>query len=130
QTLVQYLLDRDRSVYLLPVQSRPAGLLTTAKRAALGLANTLYPPLERGAQVANKAHWVRRAVPPTEAAALVRNLIRHRDELTPEVSQRKSTRTPIGNELFPEFSRTFKDPTAAGAWAVRARFPTPHALAT
>jgi transposase len=129
QTLVQYLLDLDLSVYLMHVQSRPAGLLKTDKRDALGLANTLYTQLELGAQVADRAHLVRRAVPPTEAAAQLRGLIRHRYELTHEATQRKNKLTAICDELFPEFPLIFKDPNAVSALAIRERFPTPHALA-
>jgi transposase len=128
--LVQYLQDLDITVYLMHVQSRPAGLLKTDKRDALTLANTLYTQLELGAQVAEKVRLVRRAVPPTEAAALLRGLIRHRYELTHEATQRKNKLTAICDELFPEFAQIFKDPNAAGALAIRERFPTPQAVAT
>jgi transposase len=129
RALVQYLLELDLSVYLMHVQSRPAGLLKTDKRDALGLANTLYTQLELGAQVADKAHLVRRAIPPTKAAALLRGLIRHRYELTREVTQRKNKLTAICDEVFPEFTSILKDPNGAGALALRERFPTPQALA-
>jgi transposase len=128
--LVQYLQDLDITVYLLHVQSRPSGLLKTDKRDALQLANTLYTQLELGAQVAEKARLVRRAVPPTEAAALLRGLIRHRYELTHEATQRKNKLIAICDEVFPEFAQIFKDPTAAGALALRERFPTPQTVAT
>src|SRR5258706_10822090 len=44
--LVQYLQELDISVYVMPVQKRPAGMLKTDKRDALGLANHLYNQLE------------------------------------------------------------------------------------
>jgi transposase len=127
--LLQYLLDRDIAVHLVHVQERAAGLLKTDKRDALGLANRLYTQLELGAQVADKSQLVRRAIPPTEAAALLRGLVRHRYELVHEATRRKNKLTAICDELFPEFASIFKDPNAAGALAVRAAFPTPYAVA-
>jgi len=126
----QYLLDLDIADHLIHVQERTAGLLKTDKRDALGLANRLYTQLELGAQVADKSQLVRRAVPPTEAAALVRGLVRHRYELVHEATRRKNKLTAISDELFPEFATLFKDPNAAGALALREACPTPHAIAT
>src|SRR5262245_53951040 len=128
--LLQYLLDLDIAVHLIHVQERTAGLLKTDKRDALGLANQLYTQLELGAQVSDKSQLVRRAVLPTEAAALLRGLVRHRYELVHESTRRKNKLTAICDELFPEFAALFKDPNAAGALAVREAFPTPHAIAT
>ena len=81
RALEQYLQDLDITVYLMHVQSRPAGMLKTDKRDALTLANQLYSQLELGVQVANKLQLVRRVVPPTPAAAQLKGLIRHRYEL-------------------------------------------------
>jgi hypothetical protein len=130
QALLQYLLDLDVAVHLIHVQERAAGLLKTDKRDALGLANQLYIQLELGAQVADKSQLVRRAVPPTESAVLLRGLVRHRYELVHEATRRKNKLTAICDELFPEFADLFRDPNAAGALALRAAFPTPHAMAT
>jgi transposase len=130
QALVQYLQELDISVYLIHVQERPKGMLKTDKRDALGLANDLYNQLELGVQVANKGQLVRRAIPPTEAALLLRGLIRHRYELTHEATRRKNKLIAICDELFPEFARLFKDPNAPGALAIRKQFPTAHAIAT
>jgi transposase len=130
KALLQYLLDLDVAVHLIHVQERTAGLLKTDKRDALGLANQLYNQLELGAQVADQSRLVRRAVPPSAAAALLRGLVRHRYELVHEATQRKNKLTAICDELFPEFADLFKDPNAAGALAVREAFPTPHAIAT
>jgi transposase len=126
--LLQYLLDLDIAVHLIHVQERTAGLLKTDKRDALGLANRLYTQLELGAQVADKSQLVRRAVPPMEAATLLRGLVRHRYELVREATRRKNKLTAICDELFPEFTTLFKDPNAAGALALREAFPTPHAV--
>lgn len=128
--LLQYLLDLDVAVHLIHVQERAAGLLKTDKRDALGLANRLYTQLELGAQVADKSQLVRRAVPPTAEAALLRGLVRHHYELAHEATRRKNKLTAICDELFPEFADIFKDPNAAGALALREAFPTPHAVAT
>jgi transposase len=128
--LLQYLLDLDITVHLIHVQERTAGLLKTDKRDALGLANRLSTQLELGAHVADQSQLVRRAVPPMEAAALLRGLVRHRYELVHEATRRKNKLTAICDELFPEFATLFKDPNAAGALALREAFPTPHAVST
>src|SRR5260370_28314525 len=80
--------------------------------------------------MADKTQVVRRAVPPTEAAALLRGLVRHRYELVHEATRRKNKLTALCDELFPEFAALFKDPTAPGALALREACPTPHASAT
>jgi hypothetical protein len=67
--LQHYLVELDLPVYVMHVQSREAGMLKTDKRDALGLANHLYNQLELGVQVSNKLQVVRRAVPPSAAAA-------------------------------------------------------------
>src|SRR5258708_3244199 len=128
--LLQYLLDLDVAVHLVHVQERTAGLLKPDKRDALGLANRLYTHLELGAQVADRSQLVRRAVPPTAAAALLRGLVRHRYELVHEATRRKNKLIAICDELIPEFAALFKDPNAAGALALREACPTPHAIAT
>jgi transposase len=106
--LQQYLQELDLPVYVIHVQSRPAGMLKTDKRDALMLANTLYNQLELGVQVPNKLQLVRRLMPPTKAAAQLKGLIRHRYELVRESTQRKNKLTAICDELFPELVRVVK----------------------
>lgn len=130
RALVQYLLELDLAVYRMHVQQRQKGMLETDKRDALELANHLYNQLELGVQTANKKQLARRAVPPTETAALLRGLIRHRYELSHDSTQRKNKLIAITDELFPEFTQVLKDPTSPTALALRERFPTPHAIAT
>jgi len=128
--LQQFLQECDLSVYTVHVQTRPAGMLKTDKRDALGLANTLYNQLQLGVQVADKTQLVRRAEPPTAAAAQLKGLVRHRYELVRESTQRKNKLTAICDEIFPEFTRVLKDPNLSTALTLRERFPTPHAMAT
>jgi transposase len=128
--LEQYLQEFDLPVYLMHVQSRPTGMLKTDKRDALTLANQLYGQLELGVQVPNKLQLVRRVVPPTEAAAQLKGLIRHRYELIRESTQRKNKLTALCDEVFPEFTKVLKDPNALVALALREKYPTPQALAT
>src|SRR5712692_8381349 len=128
--LLQYLLELDISVYVMHVQSRQGGMLKTDKRDALGLANHLYNQLALGVQVGNKLQVVRRAVPPSEAAAQLKGLMRHRYELANEATQRKNKLTAICDELFPELTQVFKNPNLPTALDLRERFPTPHAVAT
>src|SRR5713101_6195936 len=130
RTLEQYLQELDITVYVMHVQRRPAGMLKTDKRDALTLANQLYSQLELGVQVANKLQLIRRIVPPTEAAAQLKGLIRHRYELIRESTQRKNKLTAICDEVFPELTSVIKDPNAPVALALREQLPTPHALAT
>jgi transposase len=130
RALEQYLLELDITVYRIHVQERPKGMMKTDKRDALGLANTLYTQLALGAQVAEKTQLVRLAVPPTKAAAQLKGLIQHRYELSHECTQRRNKLTSICDELFPEFTRIFRDPNLPSALAFREKFPTPHALAT
>lgn len=129
RALEQYLQELDIPVYVMHVQSRPAGMLKTDKRDALTLANQLYSQLELGVQVANKLQLVRRVVPPSEAAAQLKGLIRHRYELIRESTQRKNKLTALCDELFPELTKVVKDPNALVALALREKFPTPQSLA-
>lgn len=130
KALVQYLQEFDIPVYLIHVQERPKGMMKTDKRDALGLANHLYNQLCLGVQVADKAQLVRRAVPPTPAAAQLRGLIRHRYELVSEATQRKNKLISICDELFPEMTKVLKNPNSPTALILREQFPTPTTLAT
>jgi len=130
QALQHYLLDMGISVFVIHVQRRPAGMLKSDKRDALSLANQLYSQLELGAQVADQLHLVRRAVPPTDAAAQLRGMIRHREELIMESTQRKNKLTALCDEIFPELTRVLKDPNSQTALALREAFPSPQVLAT
>jgi transposase len=127
--LVQYLLELDLAVYVIHVQSRDEGMLKTDKRDALRLANHLYNQLALGVQVANKLQVIRRAVPPSEAAAHLKGLMRHRYEVVNESTQRKNKLTAICDELFPEFTQVFKNPNLPIALDLRQQFPTPQAVA-
>lgn len=128
--LEQFLLELDITVYRIHVQKRAAGMLKTDKRDALGLANTLYTQLALGAQVADKMQLVRRAVPPTKAAAQLQGVMRHRYELSHASTQYRNKLTAICDELFPEFTQVFHDPNLPIALLLREQFPTPHAIAT
>ena len=47
---MEYLQERAISVYVMPVQKKPVGMLKTEKRDALSLANHLFNQLEKGIQ--------------------------------------------------------------------------------
>src|SRR6266496_2666712 len=129
RALLQYLQELDIPVFVIHVQKRQEGLLKTDKRDALGLANMLYNQLEKGIQVGDPLQAVRRLVPPTEAAASLRGMVRHHYELVAESTQRKNKRTAICDELFPEFTRLLRNPNLPTALALRSHFPTPADLA-
>lgn len=128
--LLQYLLGLDIPVYVMHVQRQEAKMLKTDKRDALCLANHLYNQLALGVQVENKLQVIRRAVPPSEAAAQLKGLMRHRYELVNEATQRKNKLTAICDELFPELIKVFKNPNLQTALDLRERFPTPQTVAT
>jgi transposase len=128
--LEQYLQEVDLPVYLMQVQERPSALLKRDKRDALSLANHPFNQLDRGVQLADKAHLVHRIAPPTPAVAQLKGLVRHRYELVRETTRRKNKLTAIADQLFPELTRIFKDPNRLVALSLRERFPTPHAVAT
>ncbi len=81
--LEQYLIEYDITVYRIHVQKHTDGMLKTDKRDALVLANTLYTQLELGAQVQDKMQLVRRMAPPTQSAAQLQSMMRHRYDTPP-----------------------------------------------
>ncbi len=127
--LVQYLLEQGIHIYMMHVQSWPAGLQKTDKQDALGLAVQLYNQVEKGVQVREKTQMARRVFPPTDIGAFLKGLVRHRYELIQDCTRRKNKLIAICDELFPEFTQHFKDPNLPGALALRLRFPTPAAVA-
>jgi transposase len=130
RALLQYLQELDIPVYAMHVQKRQPGLLKTDKRDALGLANHLYNQLDRGIQVGDPLQIVHRLAPPTPAAAQLRGMVHHRQELITESTQRKNKLTAICDELFPELTHIFRDPNGLTALVFRERFPTPATLTT
>lgn len=125
RSLVQYLQELAIPIYIMHVQRRQAGLLKSDKRDALGLALHLYNALEKGVQSADPFLAVRQMIPPTGVAAQLRGMVRHRDELVAERTQRKNKLTAIADELFPELTQIYKNPNAPAALALRMAFPTP-----
>jgi transposase len=130
RALLQYVQELDIPVSAMPVQKRQPGLLKTDKRDALGRANHRYNQLDRGIQVGDPLHFVRRLAPPTPAAAQLRGMVPHRQELITESTQRKNKLTAICDELFPEWTHIFRDPNGPTALVFRERFPTPAAIPT
>lgn len=130
RALLQYLQEMDIPVYVMHVQKRQPGLLKTDKRDALGLANHLYNQLDRGIQVGDPLQIVRRLAPLTPAAAQLRGMVHHHQELTTESTRRRNKLTAICDELFPELTRIFRDPNGPTALVFRERFPTPAAITT
>ena len=130
KALVDYLLELDVSVYIMHVQKRPRNLLKTDKRDALGLANHLYNQLEKGIQVADRTQLARPALPPTDAAARLKGLIGHRHELVHESTRRKNKLIALFDQIFPEFTQVFSDPSSPTALTIRELFPTAEAIAT
>lgn len=103
--------------------------MKTDTRDALNLANVLYHQLEKGIQTGDPFQAVRRLVPPSDAAAQLRGMVRHRYELIHESTQRKHTLIAICDALFPELTQIYTDPKLPSALALRERFPTPALVA-
>ncbi|HEY1349589.1 MAG TPA: hypothetical protein VGF67_08205 [Ktedonobacteraceae bacterium] len=99
RALLQYVQELDLPVSAMPVQKRQPGLLKTGRRA-----------------------------PPTPAAAQLRGMVPHRQEWMMERAQRKNKLTAICDELFPEWTHIFRDPTGPTAQVFGERFPTPAIL--
>lgn len=128
--LLQYLQEVELPTYVLHVQKRQEGLLKSDKRDALGLANLLFNQLEKGVQVGDPLQAIRRLAPPTPAAAQLRSMVQHRQELIGESTRRTNKLTAICDEVFPELTRILKNPNLPTALMLRKRFPTPATLAT
>jgi len=128
--LRDYLLEMDITVHEMAAMERKREMLKTDKRDAQRLANQLYNQLELHAQVADKKQVVRLALPSSGVARELRGLVGHRAELVREATQRKNKLTSICDQLFPEFTEVFKNPNRETALAIRAKYPTAHAIAT
>lgn len=128
--LLHYLQEIEIPAYIMHVQKRQEGLLKSDKRDALGLGNMLFNQLEKGVQVGDPLQAIRQLASPTEAAAHLRGIVQHRQELVAETTQRKNKLTSICDEIFPELTQVLKNPNLPTALALRKRFPTPATLAT
>lgn len=122
--------EQGRAVSALHNQQRQAGLLKTDTRDALNLANLLANPREKGTQPSDPFQAVRRVVPPSQAAAQLRGMVRHRYELINESTQRKNKLIAICDERFPEVTQISNDLHLPSALALREHFPTPAVVAT
>jgi hypothetical protein len=85
----------DLPIFVIHTQRRQAGMIKTDKRDALSLANQLYTQLELRAQVADTFQVIRRAISPSESAAQLKGLMRHRYQLVNEATRRKNKLTAI-----------------------------------
>lgn len=128
--VVEYLRSQGVSVYIMHVKKRLSGIMKTDKRDALSLAVHLYDQLEKGAHAINKKDLVRKVILPTGAAAKLKGMMKHRQELMGECTQRRNKLTEIADELFPELTLVFHDPNGETALRYREHFSTPHAFAT
>lgn len=128
--IVEYIRGHGLSVYVMHVQKRMSGIMKTDKRDALSLAIHLYDQLEKGTHVINKKDLIRRALPPVGAAAKLKGMMKHRQELIGESVRRRNKLTGIADELFPELTQIFADINGETALKYREAFPIPNAIAT
>jgi transposase len=127
RVLVQYLKEQGMTVYEVQVQKR-LSVIKSDKRDAQNLALLLFNQLERGVQAVDSLQIARNPTVTPTARALS-PLVRHHYELTHECTQRKNKLTALCDELFPEFTKVFKDPNGPTALTIRLRFPAPADLA-
>src|SRR5579885_2103374 len=129
RSLQAFLQEQGIAVYLVHPQNAVGVRSKSDKIDELRLANQLYNQVERGAQALDASAIARRVSPPSPAAQQLRGLVRHRDEVTVDMTRRKNKLTAICDELFPEFIDTFKDVNGPTALTVRKAFPTPADVA-
>ncbi len=110
---LQYLQEVDIPVFVIQVQKRQEGWLTSDKRDALGLANRLYHQREKGIHVGDPLQAVRRLLPLTPAAASLRGMVRHPYELVAESTECKNTLTARCDELFASIYPPLAQPPSA-----------------
>jgi len=128
RALLDFCLEQGITCYLVNAQERMAETKTD-KLDSLYLANKLYSQLHLGVQYADPSEAARLCVAPSEAASILRCLVRHRYELSQEATRRKNKLTSILDEVFPEFTEVFIDPNVETALNVRERFLTAQAIA-
>lgn len=126
--LEQYLQEHDVIVYLVHVQERQ-GKQKSDKRDAQALAVLLYNQVERHVLVTDKSQIVHRLNPPNEAIRLLKALVQHRQELVRETTRRKNKLIAICDEIFPELTQAYVDPTCPSALQLREKYPTPRSVA-
>lgn len=126
--LEQFLQEHSCQLYHIQSQKRYAHEKTDEKDAR-ALAVHLYSQIGLNAPVVDETRRVSPVVPPSSTAIQLRGLIQHRTELQREVVKRKNKLIAICDELFPEFTQVYKDPTTPSALNLRERFPTPTDIA-
>jgi transposase len=90
RALEQFLQEKGVVVYRVHVQERERGQSKSDKRDAQSLAVLLYNQVEQQVLVADQSQIVRRLVPPSDTARLLRGLVQHRYELVRETVRRKN----------------------------------------
>jgi transposase len=129
KALEQFLQEHAIIVYTIQVHERHRNRDKTDKADALRLGHLLYQQLEHGMHMADRRQVAKQMLPVQDNILFLQTLVRHRYELVQECTQRKNQLTAICDEVFPEFTRVFKDPNLPTALIVRQRFATPAAIA-
>ncbi len=124
--LVDFLTAHGIPCYLLAT-SRRIGELKTDKRDAQQLAYQLYQFLYHRQQPGDRE--IRPDIPLSEEMATLARLVRHRYELSHELTRYKNKLIALCDELFPEFTAVCVDPNSKSALALREHFPTCAAVA-
>lgn len=124
-----YLHDLGICVYTRHVQKRDKSQQKTDKHDALSLANDLFNQIGKGVQVKDPKDEIKHQVAPTESAARLKGIVRHRYELEREQTRCKNKLTAICDQLFPEFASIIKDVNCPSALAIRDRYPSALELA-
>lgn len=126
--LEQYLLERGMHVYRIQRAHR-YGQNKSDQADAQALAGIAFAQIEQKTLVIDRRLQIYPVLPATPVARMLRGLVRHRHELTQELTRRKNKLTAIVRELFPEFTEVYMDVYSPSALNLLKAFPTPQAIA-
>lgn len=130
QALLDYLLERGICCYTMHVQERLLTEMKTDKLDSLSLANLLYNQVCLGVQAIDKIQQAQLHIAPSATSSTLSHLVRHRYELTQEMTRHKNKLIAICDQLFPEFTQVFADPNGDTALNIREAFPSAAAIAS
>jgi len=126
--LLQFLHEQGVACSMLHVQERDRRKQKSDRRDAQALCRLLYNQQALGVE-AEAGSRLYPLLAPAPHALRLSALTHHYEDVTVGIVARLNRLTAICDEVFPEFTRIFKDPNLLIALAYREHFPTPALLA-
>lgn len=120
---------QEHGIHVFRIHAHRYGKNKSDKIDARSLAGIIYNQIELHMAMVDRRQQIYPILPPTPTSQQLRGMVRHRYELTQEITRRKHKLTAILDELFPEFTQVYIDPNSPSALACRSKFPTPQAIA-